>query len=82
MDFLSEQFLVSLATIVVIDLLLAGDNAIVIAFASRSLPAPLQRRAVVWGTAGAIGVRCLMALIVMWLLSIPGLLFVGGAVLL
>lgn len=82
MDFTSEAFLTSFAAIVVIDLLLAGDNAIVIALAARTLPAQFQRRAVAWGTLGAIGVRCLMALVVVWLLSIPGFLFMGGAVLL
>jgi YjbE family integral membrane protein len=82
MDFASSSFLISLAAIVVIDLLLAGDNAIVIALAARTVPAPLRKRAIVWGTVGAIGVRCLMTLIVVWLLSIPGLLFIGGAVLL
>ncbi|MGZ5073195.1 MAG: TerC family protein [Usitatibacter sp.] len=82
MDFLSEQFLVSLATIVVIDLLLAGDNAIVIALAARALPAEHRRRAVAWGTVGAVAVRALMSLVVVWLLAIPGLLLIGGVALL
>jgi YjbE family integral membrane protein len=81
MDFLSAAFLVSLATIVVIDLVLAGDNAIVIALAARTVPAHLQKRAILWGTVGAIGVRSLMTLAVMWLLAIPGLLLAGGLVL-
>jgi YjbE family integral membrane protein len=81
MDIFSAQFLSALAAIVVIDLMLAGDNAIVIALAARNVPAHLQKRAIAWGTVGAIAVRSLMTLIVVWLLQIPGLLFVGGALL-
>ena len=81
MDIFSSQFLSALAAIVVIDLMLAGDNAIVIALAARNVPVHLQKRAIAWGTAGAILVRSLMTLIVVWLLQIPGLLFLGGALL-
>jgi YjbE family integral membrane protein len=80
-DILSVEFLTALAAIVAIDLVLAGDNAIVIALASRGLPRHLQRQAIVWGTAGAIAVRSAMTLVVVWLLKIPGLLAVGGALL-
>ena len=80
MDF-TTQTLSALLAIVVIDLVLAGDNAIVIALAARSLPAHLQKRAIVWGAAGAIVVRSLMTVIVVWLLQIPGLLLAGGLVL-
>lgn len=75
------QFVSALLAIIVIDLVLAGDNAIVIALAARGLPAHLQKRAIVWGAVGAIGVRSAMTLIVVWLLAVPGLLFVGGALL-
>lgn len=81
MEILSAEFLTALLAIVVIDLVLAGDNAIVIALASRSLPPHLQKRAIVWGAVGAIAVRSAMTLVVVWLLKIPGLLFVGGALL-
>jgi YjbE family integral membrane protein len=81
MEILSLDFVSALAAIVVIDLMLAGDNAIVIALAARNVPAHLQKRAIAWGTVGAIVVRSLMTLIVVWLLKIPGLLFAGGAVL-
>jgi YjbE family integral membrane protein len=81
MEFLSAQFFSSLAAIVVIDLMLAGDNAIVIALAARNVPAHLQKRAIAWGAVGAIAVRSLMTLVVVWLLQIPGLLFIGGAIL-
>jgi len=75
------QFLSALLAIVVIDLVLAGDNAIVIALAARALPAHLQKRAILWGAIGAIVVRSLMTVIVVWLLKIPGLLLAGGAML-
>jgi len=81
MEILSTQFLSALIAIVVIDLVLAGDNAIVIALAARNLPQHLQKRAILWGTAGAIVVRTCMTLVVVWLLQLPGLLLAGGALL-
>lgn len=81
MDLLSLQFLSALAAIVVIDLVLAGDNAIVIGLAARHLPLGLRRRAIMWGTAGAVSVRIAMTLAVVWLLQTPGLRVVGGALL-
>jgi len=81
MDIFSTQFLSALLAIIVIDLVLAGDNAIVIALAARRLPPKLQRKAVMWGAVGAVVVRSVMTLAVVWLLKIPGLLFVGGALL-
>ena len=81
MEILSMQFFSALLAIIVIDLVLAGDNAIVIALAARNLPKHLQKRAILWGTVGAIVVRTSLTLIVVWLLQIPGLLFAGGALL-
>ena len=81
MELFSPDFLSALIAIVIIDLVLAGDNAIVIALAARSLPRHLQKRAILWGTFGAIAVRTSLTLVVVWLLGIPGLLFVGGALL-
>jgi YjbE family integral membrane protein len=78
MELFSAHWLSALLTIVVIDLVLAGDNAIVIALAARQLPAHLQIKAIVWGTVGAIIVRSGMTVGVVWLLRIPGLLLVGG----
>jgi YjbE family integral membrane protein len=78
MELFSPQFFSALMAIVVIDLVLAGDNAIVIALAARSLPSDLRRKAILWGTAGAIAVRSAMTLVVVWLLQIPGLRFAGG----
>jgi len=78
MEFLSPAWWSALLAIILIDLVLAGDNAIVIALAARNLPPDLQRKAIIWGTVGAIAVRSLMTLIVVWLLKIPGLMLVGG----
>lgn len=78
MEFLSVPWWSALLTIVLIDLVLAGDNAVVIALAARRLPPHLQKRAILWGTAGAIGIRAVMTLGVVWLLKIPGLMLVGG----
>jgi YjbE family integral membrane protein len=76
--FLEADFLSALLAIVVIDLVLAGDNALVIGLAARDLPKHMQRKVILWGTAGAIIVRALMTIGVVWLLKIPGLLLVGG----
>ena len=78
MELFSAEFFAALAAIIVIDLVLAGDNAIVIALAARNVPARLRQRAIFWGTVGAIVVRTAMTLVVVWLLRIPGLLAVGG----
>jgi YjbE family integral membrane protein len=64
--------------IILIDLVLAGDNAIVIALAARNLPPHLQKKAILWGTFGAIAVRSVMTVGVVWLLKVPGLMLVGG----
>ena len=78
MEIFSAGWFSALLAIVLIDLVLAGDNAIVIALAARKLPTHLQKRAIVWGTVGAIVVRSLMTIGVVWLLKIPGLMLVGG----
>ena len=78
MEFLSTAWWSALLAIILIDLVLAGDNAIVIALAARSLPPHLQKKAIVWGTVGAIAVRSVMTLCVVWLLKVPGLMLVGG----
>jgi YjbE family integral membrane protein len=78
---LDAAFWSGLGSIIVIDLVLAGDNAIVIALAARNLPRHHQFRAIFWGTAGAIAVRVAMTAGVIWLLKIPGLMLIGGLVL-
>jgi YjbE family integral membrane protein len=78
MEFLSTAWWSALLAIILIDLVLAGDNAIVIALAARNLPPHLKTKAILWGTVGAIAVRSVMTLGVVWLLKVPGLMLVGG----
>ena len=78
MELFSAPWWSALMAIILIDLVLAGDNAIVIALAARNLPAKLQKKAIIWGTVGAIGVRAVMTVGVVWLLQVPGLMLVGG----
>ncbi len=78
MELFTAPWWSALLAIILIDLVLAGDNAIVIALAARNLPPHLQKRAIVWGAAGAIVVRSAMTVGVVWLLKIPGLMLVGG----
>ncbi|MDO9026007.1 TerC family protein [Zwartia sp.] len=78
MEMFSAPWWSALLAIIIIDLVLAGDNAIVIALAARKLPPALQRKAIIWGTVGAIAVRSAMTLVVVWLLKIPGLMLIGG----
>jgi YjbE family integral membrane protein len=79
--FVTPEFWSALAAIIVIDLVLAGDNAIVIALAARNLPKVHQRRAILWGTLGAVVVRASLTVAVLWLLKVPGLMLVGGLLL-
>ncbi len=81
MEIFSPEFFSALLAIIVIDLVLAGDNAIVIALAARGLPPERQKQVIVWGTVGAIVIRALMTLAVVWLLNIPGLMLFGGLLL-
>jgi len=77
----SLEFLMALGSIIVLDLVLAGDNAVVIAMASRDLPEVIRKKAVYIGTGGAIVIRLLMTLLAVWVLTIPFLQAVGGLVL-
>jgi YjbE family integral membrane protein len=72
------DFLSALLAIVLIDLVLAGDNAIIIGIAARNVPKHQQRAVILWGTAGAIAVRVVLTGAVVWLLQVPGFLLVGG----
>lgn len=82
MELFSPEFFSALFAIIMIDLVLAGDNAIVIGLAARNLPKHMQKKVIIWGTVGAIGIRALATVFVVWLLQIPGLLLVGGILLL
>jgi YjbE family integral membrane protein len=75
------EFLARLGTIVVIDLMLAGDNALVIALAVRSLPEHQQLLGRVFGTAGAVVLRVVLITLAIALLRIPFLQLVGGLLL-
>ncbi|WP_115991319.1 TerC family protein [Cohnella lupini] len=78
---MSLEFWSILMTIIFIDLLLAGDNAIVIGLAARNLPKEMQTKAVIWGTAGAVIIRIVATMLVVSLLKIPFLLAIGGVLL-
>lgn len=81
MDVTSAQFWVSVLQIIWIDLVLSGDNAVVIALACRNLP-PEQRKWGIWlGAGAAVGLRIVFALIITWMLAIPYLKIVGGILL-
>ncbi|WP_421996778.1 TerC family protein [Reyranella sp.] len=77
-DFFSAAFLSALLAIVLIDLVLAGDNALVIGLVARNLPKHTQRKVILWGTFGAIAVRALMAILVVYILDVPGFMLAGG----
>ena len=70
------------AAIVVANILLSGDNAVVIAMAARSLPSHQQRKAIFWGSAAAIVLRIFLTIAAVQLLQVPYLKIVGGALLL
>lgn len=82
MEFTGTDFFSGLLAIILLDLVLAGDNAIVIAMAASRLPKALQKKAVFWGTFGAVAVRFALTAVVVYLLKLPGLMLVGGALLL
>jgi YjbE family integral membrane protein len=81
MEILSVQFLWALAVIILVDVVLGGENAIVIAMASKNLPEHLRKKAMLWGTFGAVAVRFLCVAALTYLLMIPGLKLVGGLML-
>jgi YjbE family integral membrane protein len=82
LDLSSAAFWAALGSIVLANLLLSGDNAVVIALAARSLPAQQQRKAVVWGSAAAIVMRVILTLIAAEMMRWPYLKIVGGLLLL
>ncbi|WP_077614145.1 TerC family protein [Caenibacillus caldisaponilyticus] len=82
MAIFSWEFWSSLLLIVGIDLVLAGDNAIVIGLAARKLPARDRKKVILLGALGAVGIRVLAAVLIVTLLKIPGLHLIGGLLLL
>lgn len=80
-DLLSTAFWVAVGQIILIDILLGGDNAVVIALACRGLPAKQRRLGILYGTAGAIALRVVLIAFALTLLAIPYLKLVGGLLL-
>jgi len=76
------ELLWALGAIILIDVVLGGENALVIAMAANKLPPELRRKAMLWGTVGAVAVRFLSVAALTYLLMIPGLRLVGGIALL
>jgi YjbE family integral membrane protein len=76
------EFVWSLLAIVLIDVVLGGENALVIAMASRNLSPHLRKKALIWGTFGAVAVRFFCVAALTYLLMVPGLRLVGGVALL
>lgn len=76
------QFWVAVTQIILIDILLAGDNAVVIALACRNLPPALQKKGIFWGVFGAIALRIVLTAFAAQLLTLPWLKIAGGLALL
>lgn len=81
-EFGSPFFWTALLQIIGINILLSGDNAVVIALASRSLPAEQRKWAILGGSGAAIVLRIIFSLLIVWLLAIPYLKLIGGLLLL
>ena len=78
----SNTFFIALLQIVAIDIVLGGDNAIIIALACRNLPKKQKRLGILWGTAGAITLRVILVFFASSLMTTPGLRLIGGVLLL
>ena len=82
MDLFSPQFWLAALQIIYINILLSGDNAVVIALACRSLPPKQKRWGVIWGAAGAVVLRIVLTIFAVKILELPWLKAVGGVLLL
>jgi YjbE family integral membrane protein len=80
-QFMHADFWIAVGQIIMIDILLGGDNAVVIALACRKLPDNLRTKGILWGTAGAIVLRVVLIFFALTLLAIPFLKLVGAALL-
>jgi len=78
----TSAFWVALGQIIIVNIMLSGDNAVVIALASRSLPPQQQRSAIIFGSVGAIVLRVILTFFAVMLLQIPYLKLAGGLALL
>ncbi|MDE2000231.1 MAG: TerC family protein [Burkholderiales bacterium] len=79
---MTPEFWLAVGQIVMIDILLGGDNAVVIALACRNLPPALRTKGIVWGTMGAIALRVVLIFFAMSLLNLPYLKLIGAVLLL
>ncbi len=82
MDFLSQDFLIAVFQIIAIDIVLSGDNAVVIALACRNLAPEHKRKGILWGVGGAVGLRVVLTAFAAGLLGYPYLKLIGGLLLL
>ena len=82
MEPLSTEFLIALLQIIGVNIVLSGDNAVVIALSARSLPPQQQKRAVLWGSAAAVVMRIVLTIAAVELLRLPWLKLVGAMLLL
>ena len=82
MDITSAAFWAALGSIILANILLSGDNAVVIALAARSLPPQQQKKAIFWGSAAAIVMRVVLTVIALEMLKWPYLKIIGGVLLL
>ena len=80
-ELVSQAFWIGLAKIIGVNVILSGDNAVVIALAARSLPRKQQNQAIIWGSAAAIVLRVLLTLFAVALLTLPWLKIVGSLLL-
>jgi YjbE family integral membrane protein len=80
-DFLAASFWIAVGQIILIDILLGGDNAVVIALACRGLPKKQRKLGIIYGTAGAIVLRVILIAFALALLAVPYLKVVGGLLL-
>src|SRR5262245_27317911 len=80
-ELLTSQFWLGLGAIIWVNIILSGDNAVVIALAARSLPPHQQKQAVFWGAAAAVVLRIVLTIVAVELLKLPYLKLVGGALL-
>src|SRR5512137_490278 len=81
-EVMTPQFWAALMAIIGVNIVLSGDNAVVIALAARSLPPQQQKKAIFWGSAAAIVMRIILTIVAVELLRLPYLKLVGAALLL
>jgi YjbE family integral membrane protein len=80
-QFMHADFWIAVGQIIMIDILLGGDNAVVIALACRKLPPDLRTKGIMWGTVGAIALRVILIFFALTLLAIPYLKLIGAVLL-